>query len=81
MRSEGWNGGRMGEKRRKMEKEARMKGEHTSIRDDITRILDLSPEWWDGDPAVQEQPAGSPDDDLDIALDDPLLVSLTSTAF
>lgn len=79
MRSEGWTGGRMGEKRRRMEQRARLRGEHTSMRDDITRILDLNPSWWDGEHSDNDQhpeDADDDDDEGDIDMDDALLVGV-----
>ncbi|KAG6884198.1 hypothetical protein C0992_006780, partial [Termitomyces sp. T32_za158] len=46
MRSEGWNGGRMEEKRRIVEQRKKRKARKEGIRKEISRILCVHPSWW-----------------------------------
>ncbi|KNZ78519.1 Dilute domain-containing protein C25B8.08 [Termitomyces sp. J132] len=46
MRSEGWIGGRMEEKRRIFEQREKRKAQKEGIRNEISRILGVHPSWW-----------------------------------
>lgn len=68
----------MEEKRRLLEKQTRLKGERMGVREDITKILDLNPGWWDSDLVDYAPPPGvnNDDEEEDIAVGDELFVSL-----
>ncbi|KAG6851199.1 hypothetical protein H0H93_015209 [Arthromyces matolae] len=46
MRSEGWTGGKMEEKRRLSEQREKRKAQKKGVRNDISRILSIHPSWW-----------------------------------
>jgi hypothetical protein len=46
MRSEGWSGGRMEERRREIDHRAKRKGKQQSARESVTRVLKLDQKWW-----------------------------------
>ncbi|KAG6885857.1 hypothetical protein C0993_008820 [Termitomyces sp. T159_Od127] len=66
MRSEGWTGGRMEEKRRIVEQREKRKARKEGVRKEISRILGVHPSWWgevDSD-SESEDEAGDEDEDI-----------------
>ncbi|EIW86798.1 hypothetical protein CONPUDRAFT_161452 [Coniophora puteana RWD-64-598 SS2] len=49
MRTEGWTGGRVEEKRRALDERLRRKGKRKAVQDRVTQILSLPPRWWDAE--------------------------------
>jgi hypothetical protein len=74
MRSQGWTGGALEEKRRGLELRLKRKGRRKQLREDISRILDIDPSWWKGD----TDPAEDTDEDSDAEdeADDSVFVSI-----
>jgi len=46
MRTQGWTGGRMEERRRILEQRMKKKGKRKEIREDVGKILGIDPDWW-----------------------------------
>ncbi|KAF8168194.1 DIL domain-containing protein [Crassisporium funariophilum] len=46
MRGQGWTGGRMEQKRRLFEQRMKRKWKQKEIREDVGKVLEVSPEWW-----------------------------------
>ena len=46
MRGEGWEGGRMEERRRSLDAHMKRRQVQLDIRTDIGKLLDLNPKWW-----------------------------------
>ncbi|KAI0053337.1 hypothetical protein FA95DRAFT_1579463 [Auriscalpium vulgare] len=65
MRSEGWTGSRMEDRRKLMEKRMIRQGKRQSIRDEVGQALGISPKWW-GDNDWETGSSGSSDDEDDI---------------
>ncbi|GLB36057.1 putative DIL [Lyophyllum shimeji] len=62
MRGEGWTGGRMEQKRRILEQRQKRKAKRKEARDDISRVLSISPSWW-GSGTDSESESEDDDDD------------------
>ncbi|TFK57015.1 hypothetical protein OE88DRAFT_1619695 [Heliocybe sulcata] len=80
MRSEGWSGGKMEERRRHVERTAKMQGHQRSIRDNIARVLEIKPRWF-GDDNVLSDSEDSEDEDIGDALFTPPLDFTTMLVF
>ncbi|KAF8905495.1 DIL domain-containing protein [Gymnopilus junonius] len=63
MRSQGWTGGRMEERRRLLEKRIKKKGKKKAIREDVGKVLDVSPDWWGTDSELSDDDSDSEDDE------------------
>jgi hypothetical protein len=46
MRTQGWTGGRMEERRRILEQRMKKKRKRKEIREDVGKILGVDPDWW-----------------------------------
>ncbi|KII93884.1 hypothetical protein PLICRDRAFT_49881 [Plicaturopsis crispa FD-325 SS-3] len=46
MRGEGWSGGRMEERRRVVDERIKRKTRQKTVREDVGKVLDVSPKWW-----------------------------------
>lgn len=66
MRSEGWEGGKMDQRRRIVEQQQKRRGKQKELREDVAKVLGVHPNWWGQEP---EFPAS--DDDTDDDSDDP----------
>ncbi|KAI0033413.1 DIL domain-containing protein [Vararia minispora EC-137] len=62
MRSEGWTGSRMEERRKLVERRIARRAKQRSVRDDISRQLEISPRWW-GDEGWDDASDDESDDD------------------
>ncbi|KDR84897.1 hypothetical protein GALMADRAFT_233353 [Galerina marginata CBS 339.88] len=63
MRSQGWKGGRMEERRRLSEQRKKKKGKEKEIREDIGKVLGVAPDWWGKDPEVSDDDSEDEDDE------------------
>ncbi|KAF8971413.1 DIL domain-containing protein [Flammula alnicola] len=58
MRGQGWTGGRMEERRKLFEQRVKKKGKRKEVREDVGKVLGVSPDWWSKD----SEPSESDDD-------------------
>lgn len=76
MRSQGWMGGRMEEKRRALDEQLKRKGRQKSIRENVSKVLGLQNQWWgsrDEDEGFSSDDSDGEDDQLDDELYTPKL--------
>lgn len=81
MRSEGWSGGKKEERRRHVERHAKIKGKNRSVRDNVARILQIKPRWWGDDNVLSETEDDGEDEDMEDALFTPPLDFTTMLVF
>ncbi|KAG1757660.1 DIL domain-containing protein [Suillus lakei] len=62
MRSQGWMGGRMEEKRRALDEKLKRKGRQKSVRENVSKVLGLQNQWW----GSREEDEGFSSDDSDV---------------
>ncbi|KAJ8584704.1 hypothetical protein M405DRAFT_936460 [Rhizopogon salebrosus TDB-379] len=76
MRSQGWMGGRVEEKRRALNEKLKHKARQRSVREDVSKVLGLQNQWWgsyeEDDSSLSDDPDGD-DDGVDEALYTPPL--------
>ncbi|KAF9244617.1 DIL domain-containing protein [Melanogaster broomeanus] len=64
MRSEGWTGGRMEQRRRALDEQLKRKDRQKDLRDSVAKILDVPTQWWqDGDSDISSTESDSEEDD------------------
>ncbi|KAF9535373.1 DIL domain-containing protein [Crepidotus variabilis] len=63
MRSQGWTGGHMEEKRRSLELRMKKKGKRKEIREDLGKVLELNPDWWKKDTEFSDDESDSEDEE------------------
>jgi hypothetical protein len=71
MRSQGWMGGRMDEKRRALDEKLKYKARQKSVRDNVSKVLGLQNQWWDSyeeDDSCLSDDSDGDDDEVDEAL-------------
>ncbi|KAF9015076.1 DIL domain-containing protein [Cyathus striatus] len=70
MRSEGWTGGRMEQRRRVLERRTKRKLRHQEIREDVAQTLNVNPKSWysDSDTTLSESDSEDSDDGNDEAI-------------
>ncbi|KAG1862195.1 DIL domain-containing protein [Suillus subluteus] len=68
MRSQGWMGGRMEEKRRALDEQLKRKGRQKSVRENVSKVLGLQNQWWNS----HEEDEGFSSDDEDDQFDEEL---------
>ena len=78
MREAGWQGGRMEEQRRILEKRMRRLGKQRHVQEDIERILGINHRWWGDEDALYSLDTGEDSDDE--APSEATLVSPSRTA-
>ncbi|KAG2350276.1 hypothetical protein BDR05DRAFT_9958 [Suillus weaverae] len=61
MRSQGWMGGRMEEKRRALDEQLKRKGRQKNVRENVSKVLGLQNQWW----GSREEDEGFSSDDSD----------------
>jgi hypothetical protein len=78
MRTQGWMGGRMEEKRRALDEQLKRKGRQKSVRENVSKVLGLQNQWWS---SREEDEGFSSDDsdDEDDQFDEELYVSHVSS--
>ncbi|OJA16275.1 hypothetical protein AZE42_00123 [Rhizopogon vesiculosus] len=59
MRSQGWMGGRMEEKRRALDEKLKRKSRQKSVRENVSKVLGLQNQWW---PSYEEDDSSLSDD-------------------
>jgi hypothetical protein len=78
MRSQGWMGGGVEEKRRALNEKLKHKARQRSVREDVSKVLGLQNQWWgsyeEDDSSLSDDPDG--DDD---GVDEALYVSCTGS--
>lgn len=77
MRSQGWTGGIIEEKRRRLELLSKRKSRRKQLREDISRILDIDPSWWKRGTDLAEDT--DEDSDVEDEADDSVFVSTLLT--
>lgn len=66
MRSEGWTGGRMEQRRRALDEQLKRKVRQKDLYNSVSRILDVPTRWWgERDAETSSTTSDSEDDDLD----------------
>ncbi|KAG0708781.1 DIL domain-containing protein [Suillus ampliporus] len=76
MRSQGWMGGRMEEKRRSLDEKLKRKGRQKSVRENVSKVLGLQNQWWgshEEDESFSSDDSDGEDDELDEELYTPSL--------
>ena len=63
MRTQGWMGGRMEERRRLLEKRTKRKGKRKEIREDIGKVLGVDPDWWRKSSELSDSDSDSDEDE------------------
>ncbi|KIM48286.1 hypothetical protein M413DRAFT_62585 [Hebeloma cylindrosporum] len=63
MRTQGWMGGRMEERRRLLEKRTKKKGKRTEIREDVGKVLGVDPDWWRKSSELSDSDSDSDEDE------------------
>ncbi len=75
MRGQGWTGGRMEERRRFIEQRMKKKGKRKEMREDVGKVLDLSPDWWRRDSDLSDSESDEDEDeDEDEDMDESIYV-------
>lgn len=79
MRTQGWMGGRMEEKRRALDEQLKCKARRNSIRERVSKVLGLQNQWWgsyeEDDSSVSDDSEGD-----DAGVDESLYVSCISSS-
>ncbi|KAG6334044.1 hypothetical protein ID866_5047 [Astraeus odoratus] len=68
MRSEGWTGGRMEQRRRALDDQLKRSGRRKAVRESIAKIIDVPPPWWgniDSETSSNESDSEEDDDSND----------------
>ncbi|KAG9314294.1 hypothetical protein JVU11DRAFT_5083 [Chiua virens] len=66
MRSEGWTGGRMEQRRRAMDEHLKHKNRQKDLYDSVSKIVDIPTQWWgEHDTETSSTTSDSDDEDLD----------------
>ncbi|KAG1864289.1 DIL domain-containing protein [Suillus subalutaceus] len=77
MRSQGWMGGRMEEKRRALDEQLKRKGRQKSVRENVSKVLGLQNQWWNSH-EEDEGFSSDDEDDEDDQFDEELYLSRPS---
>ncbi|KAF9455116.1 hypothetical protein P691DRAFT_792202 [Macrolepiota fuliginosa MF-IS2] len=65
MRSEGWEGSRMDQRRRLVEQQQKRRGRRKELRADVTKVLGVHPDWWGREPEFPPSDSDTSDDEDD----------------
>jgi len=63
MRGQGWTGGHMEERRRSFEQKQKKKGKRKELREDVGKVLGVSPDWWGMPSEFGDSDSGSDEDE------------------
>ncbi|KXN83841.1 Dilute domain-containing protein C25B8.08 [Leucoagaricus sp. SymC.cos] len=65
MRSEGWEGSRMDQRRRMAEQQQKRRGRRKALRADVAKVLSIHPGWWEPEPEFPTSDSDISDDESD----------------
>lgn len=72
MRSQGWAGGRMEERRRAFEQRKKKRDVNNQLRDTVSKVLNVGQDWWGKEPEFSDSDSDSEEED---SIDDSIYVS------
>lgn len=81
MRSEGWEGSRMDQRRRLVEQQQKRRGRRKELRADVAKALGVHPGWWGPEPEFPASDSDTSDDENDDPDNDEIYVSFLYPSF
>ncbi len=65
MRSQGWEGSKMDQRRRLVDQQQKRRGKRRELREDVTTVLGIHPRWWGSEPEFPSSGSDTSDDESD----------------